>query len=361
MGVIPPGDFGYTRENVLFTFRQIGSLVIPKSVRERAFQMEVSIEIISNLGNDYLNFKSFPSNGFYGYATLVFYNYVTRLIPLEFGRNTIYFERNESAYAGWENFKSYGFTKYDFFRLTDVVGQLASNLGFTVTPNLYPSPDYKGFTELPLREVYVKCPYGTQFKIEVAYERALSFFDMDGIQILPKSKRPDQPKKDEGLPSEGIQPQKALDPTFPYTGFPSPSTSSDLGDWNNSRKLPSSDNSGTGIDKPNSSNQPDPAGTIYWIELVSIVTRPEFLNPCSQRTTKQYILLLDRTITGTIANTGAINPPVPNGCGGTTSIYGVRLSGGDGSFATFDYHDNGSPSINYGSGLVLPSTSVSFS
>jgi hypothetical protein len=354
-----PDDLGYATDTSTFSFREIGSIKIPKSVRERAFQMEVSVEIVGVPRVGYVNYKSYPANGFFGYATIVFYNYVTALIPIQFGRNTIYFERQEAAYSAWETFKRYHSTRYDFFELTDVVGQLASYLGATVTPAPYDPPIWKGFEELPIREVYVKCPYGTTFRIEVTHKRALSFFDMDGTQILPKSEKPDDSKKDGGLPQNGIQPQPAPNPSNPYDGFEPASSSTDLGDWNNSSKLPSSANSGAGLDKPNPDNEPTPEGegALRWMKVEARTRRPEYPNACSAvRVAKDYYLVNDTTqLIALTPNAGQ----GANGCGETVQLGGwkVQLTGG----TPFDVGNSDSaPQISFQRGDTLPGSTLEY-
>jgi len=246
--VTQPLNTGYYKVSDSFTFHQQCSIIIPRQRLDRAFSLELSVEIVSDIGNDYFNYKSFPANAVFGFATIVFFDYVERLIPIRFGRNTLYFERNDAAYSLWEIFKFYNITKYDFYRETQVIGQLASNLGFTVTDTPYAQPEWKGFPLLPIRECYVKCPYGTVFRLEVTYEFAYPFYDMDENQILPESKRPADEKKDKGLPNHGTQPQHPSNPSDPYAGFPPASSPTDLGSYNNNGKE-------TGVDAPNSDNQ----------------------------------------------------------------------------------------------------------
>lgn len=271
-----PSDLGYETKQKLISFRQEGSIKIPKFVREEAFSMEVSVEIQSTAGGEYLNTKVLPDEYFFGYATLVFYDYVTKIIPIKFGRNTLYYERNDTAYTDWEMYKFYAYTKYDFYRLTNVVGQLASQFGFTVTPNPYPMPDWKGFVELPLREVYIKCPYGTRFQIEVNWETARAFYSMDETDPngkKPKSRREDDPKKDAGLPAAGIAPSnngsrinangQRVDangnPTTPYAGYPEPSSFTDRGLFDNPKgSLPA--NSINGVNPVNNPTLPSNGG-----------------------------------------------------------------------------------------------------
>lgn len=357
-----PIDNGYLSFSETFEFREIGSIYLPKSIREEAFQMEVSVEVVSILHEDYSNYKSYPSNSFYGYAVLVFYDYVTRLVPLSFGRNTIYFERNESAYSDWESFKYLCWNAYNLGLIAEMICAIATQLGGECVPMPCNEIPYNGFTELPLREVYVKCPYGTQFRIETAIEKANAFQDACGNVIQPKSNRPDDDKKDKGLPPQGIKPQKSNDPTYPYAGLPSPSSPSDLGDWDNSGKLPDPRYPQTsGIDKPNSNNTPDPTGTIYWLKVVARAkTSGTALYPCVKtRVNTYYFQLLDNTIRASVAPYGS---PQPSGCGDGkyAQAYGVTLSGGDGSILTAPNSTEGGIDISYGSGTTLPANTETY-
>lgn len=249
MAVLPQ-DLGYEWKQKIITLREKGSIRIPDSVIQEAFAMEVSIEISSTKGNDYFNDKVLPSEFLYGYATLVFFDYVKKIVPLKFGRTTLYFERNEATYTNWEMFKWYHVTKYDFYRLTQVIGQFASQFGFTVTDTPYPSPPWKGFVELPLREVYIKCPEGTQFKIEVSWHVGKAFFPMDEPPITPKSQQPKRPKKDDGLPPTGITPPNNGKPSAPYERFPNPTGIEEQGLFWNPKT--------SSINDPNPDNAPAP-------------------------------------------------------------------------------------------------------
>ena len=357
-----------------FTYRNQGAITIPKSgdgislARETCYKLTVDVVVESVTQQQYRNFRSLPYSGFYGYATLVKRDCIDPKIELNFGRNRIFEQRISEAFVAWNNLAFYLNTEQKY--LFDILSFI-TNSGEITIPQLCGAPPFPfNFSETDLREVYVKCVEDTQFYIELAWTAPVTFTDDCNNQHDGKSNEPDDPEKDKGLPPEGSQPKKNA-PSSPWSGnnpfspppMGSPYANSKASTDENGNPLnSSSNNSGINGEDPDFTRPPDPEGTIYWIEFTAIVSRPEFSNPCGQRTTKQYIQILDDSITGSVANTGQIEPPVPNGCGsGTTAIYGLRLSGGDGSFATYDFHDNGMPSISKGSGLALPPTSVTFS
>ena len=242
-----PIDNGYESFRETFNFRDKGSVLIPPRVYQRAFNLECSLMVRSTVGNEYYNYRSYPANSFYGYAVLVFHDYVSKLVPIDFGRILLYVDRNDSAYTLWDGFKQYAFLKYDFFREAVVIGELASALGLSVTPNPYPSPDFKGFQPIGLREIHLKLPYGSTCELEIEWEQAKDFKDMDGLTTVPNSKRGDDPKKDKGLPKGGTKPATAPDRNNPYNGTKPPSSRFDLGDFYD--------------DKPDLDN-PDPSNNI---------------------------------------------------------------------------------------------------
>jgi hypothetical protein len=94
---------GYIEFLNKFVYRENAAISIPKRVREKAFSMQIDVEIVSTVGNDYLNSKSNPAYGFYGYAVLVFRNMAEIQVPLDQPRQRIYYERLDKAYVNWNS------------------------------------------------------------------------------------------------------------------------------------------------------------------------------------------------------------------------------------------------------------------
>lgn len=243
---------GYSELIDTFTFREKASISIPKKIRERAFSLQVDIEVVSTDGNDYTNNKSIPEYGFYGYAVLVFRDHSEIQVPLAQPRQRLYYGRVDEAFVNWYQFYLQRNTREWTRGLADVIGQIGQAVGlgeYVVPPK--PCIEWSGFEELPLRELYVKCRFGTQFKIEVARWEAEYEQSTDGCPSVPESKQADDSNgdgtgKDDGLPPLGVLPQKASDPNNPYAELPSPSTNQQLGEYGNNKinsvNLPNPDN-----------------------------------------------------------------------------------------------------------------------
>jgi hypothetical protein len=244
---------GYFEQIDTFTFREKAALSISKRVRELAYSLQVDIEIVSTDGNDYRNKKSSPEYGFYGYAVLVMRDFAEIEIPIHQPRQTLYFERIESAYTNWYNLYLALGWREGSKGLADVIGQIGQAVGlgnYTVLPASCPS--WSGFEEVRIRELFVKCRYGTQFKIEVSrWEPVIVTGEID-CNYDGKSQRTDG-DKDSGLPPYGVQPQKSNDSANPYSGFPEPSTPQEQSDYFN--------NGQNSLDNPNVDNAPIPPYT----------------------------------------------------------------------------------------------------
>lgn len=282
-----PIDNGYNEVFDTFTYREAGAIRIPKIVRERAMSLSIEIEVVSIRREAYRNYKSDPSHGFYGYAVLIFNDYCSRLIPLIQGRQTLYLERHDAAYSMWESYKNTCWLAYNQSLLNEAICSVATELGGVCLDRPCVPIPWSGFKELPLREIYVRCEFGTTFRLEIGREVSRPFQDSCGNLIDPKSVRSDDPRKDNGLPPTGSQPQNAEDPDNPYNGFPPPSTWEEQGDFANNKGWDTENNS-SGIDRPNTENEPvdpridRPATTTeegYYIEYP--VTFYYFCNPLS--------------------------------------------------------------------------------
>jgi hypothetical protein len=242
---------GYEEIIEAFDFREKGAIKIPKEVREFAYALSVDIEIQSTIGNDYLNGKSSPAHGFFGYVVLVFRNYSVREIPISLARQNLYYDTVPEAFVNWYQLYSQLVHKREIegqnlYILTPIADAVSAELPEEV---IEVCSDWSGFVELPLREVYVKTRFGTRFKLEVSYWKPNPVKYGD-CEYEGESLQTDDPVKDDGLPDE-TQPQ-TTDPENPYEGTSPPSSAEELGAFFNPKQ-------GT-LDNPNSANAIDPTG-----------------------------------------------------------------------------------------------------
>lgn len=232
---------GYIEFLESFTFRKEDAINIPKEVREVAFSLQIDIEIISTIGNDYKNFKVSPPSSFYGYAVLVFRGFADIEIPIKQARQRLYYGKLDSAYTQWEALHHHRQNR--IYRNEQIValGTIWGALGLEEYPlEAEACPLWLGFEELPLREVYVECAYGTQFRLHVSYWIPVIKELGDGCTYEAKSGQVDRDEDDnpdtdeEGLPSSGSQPRTG-NPSNPYGGLPSISSPSEEGNYSNSK------------------------------------------------------------------------------------------------------------------------------
>lgn len=239
---MPPQWIGYEEYIERFFFREKCSIKIPKEVREKAFSLQLDIEIQSTDGNDYLNSKSLPSYSFYGYVVLVFRDYAQIQIPITQPRQILYYEKLEEAYTNWYSFYLSFLASYQLaFINNESLVAIGTALGATVGEPSFFCPVWGGFEEIPLREVYVKSRFGTRFALEISWHEALDV-TYGECSYSPTSVRQDDPIKDSGLPSNGVQPTNNSNPLNPYDDYPAASEEMELGDWSNNSKLTSIDN-----------------------------------------------------------------------------------------------------------------------
>lgn len=252
-----------------FSFREIGGIRIPKSAREKAFSLQVDIEILSTRGNDYLNRKSLPAYGFYGYAVVILRDHCEIQIPITLPRQTLYYERREEAYSNWYSLYLKALDTYEKAWIGEFQTKpIAEALGLTVGTSSAFCPTFSGFEEVRIREVYVKCSFGTRFKLEVSRWQPNQFVIGDNCSYDGNSRQIDA-DKDSGLPDEGIQPSNNGDPDNPYEGYPSPSEESELGDFSLGDKLGE-------VDNTNPDNAPnEPAYKICSGTVTTYTTAPE--------------------------------------------------------------------------------------
>lgn len=241
---------GYIEEIENFIFREECSIQIPKSIREKAFSYRLDVEITSIAGESYRNFKSIPAHSFYGYAVLVMRDHCEIKIPIEQARQTIYFEKIVEAYVNWYNLCFWLNQREYSAGIANVLGQIGNSLGLgTPVITVPPCPVWSGFEEIQLREVYVKCPFGTQFRLESSYWSPVIQNGDTDCSYDGKSKQNDG-DKDDGLPP-ATAPQLARNPDEPYEGFPPPTSPEGLGDFRNIKDEES-------LNSPNPDNEQRP-------------------------------------------------------------------------------------------------------
>jgi len=240
---------GYIEFLETFTYRKEDAINIPKEVRELAFSLQIDIEIVSTLGNDYKNYKCSPPSSFYGYAVLVFHGgYADIQVPINQARQRLYYAKNEAAYTQWESLHHHRQNR--IYRNEKIVafGTFWGAAGLEDYPLVAEAcPLWLGFEELPLREIYVECAFGTQFRLHVSYWQPVIKALGDGCSYDAKSGQKDRDGDDnpdtdeEGLPDAGTQPQKASNPENPYAGLPDATSPFDEGNYSNS-KIANTDN-----------------------------------------------------------------------------------------------------------------------
>jgi hypothetical protein len=169
-------------------------------------------------------------------------------IPIEQARQSLYYERREDAFSNWYSLYHAAIAAQGLAWISEFnLKPIAEELGLSASAIEPYCPLFSGFEEIRLREIYVKCPYGTRFALEVSrWEPIPAVYGecaYDG-----NSRQTDDEEKDDGLPN-GSQPQSAPNPSNPYDGFPAPSNSSELGDWDNINKIEN-------VDLPNPVNAP---------------------------------------------------------------------------------------------------------
>jgi hypothetical protein len=351
MAIPPLSSIGNLIERIdVFTFRNVGGVRIPKSRRKLAYHMSVDIIIESIDWNLYESDKSIPKTQFYGYATLVLNDCLTQPIPLTFPRTRIYYDWQWQAFCSWQDellfWQNYQFHRKNDNSLALIMGSLGIDYE-ELEPILKPF----SFKELPLREVRVKCPSNTQFRIEYVQMEPVPYTDRFG-NVRDGSSQQEDGDKDNGLPPDGIQP-KRNDPSNPFGGNKPALGASPESGFN----LPvgtEGDNTSE-VDPTNSDGYtpPDPEGTLYWYEVINRVKRPQFEGGCSvTRVDKTYYLLLNKDIEGNIQPFAPFPDPVPTGCNnGTTQTWGLQLTGGQRFGTGFS---DGAPDLNKGKGMEKP-------
>jgi hypothetical protein len=231
----PTSEALYVEEIKTIVLRGDDGINIPKPVREVAYELAVDVIIRSIVKETYKNFECSPPESFFGVAVVVLQDCCDLKVPLKFPRQRVYYGRVPEAFIQWDNRINFGRDIAYHGRTTQTIGNLGAALGFSVTPEVgccaYPESLWR---ELPIREVYVNVPFGTQYEIEVTWLRPEGFVDECGTTQLGKSNQVDG-DKDTGLPSEGSFPSVARDPDNPYDFLPNATPDSEQGAFSNSK------------------------------------------------------------------------------------------------------------------------------
>lgn len=211
-----------------YTFRENGAIFIPKAYRKRAVIMQVDIKVVSVARELYLNYESSPAEGYYGYATLVMRDFCLPPIQISQPRQTLYYARLENAIVNWAAYIAQIRAQENFKGIESLICTVIGQLGGACVDNPCVPLAIPVWEEIPLREVYVNCHYGTQFEIELSYIDMNDVIDNCGNYVRAESGWSDG-DKDNGLPPDGVAPSKAADPNNPYIGLPPVSTTDELG------------------------------------------------------------------------------------------------------------------------------------
>lgn len=200
-------------------FRDRAAFAIPKAIREKGYIQSLDLRIDSIAWSQYENGKSLPPIQFYGYAQLVLQDYCSLEIPIHFPRQRIWHYRVESALSQWRDIHTWHNGHLEWFEWFFRFFTQGEEEAPPLPPIEYPDTN---FIESPLREVYIKCPSGTQFEVEISQWEPVPFVGRRGKTYDGKSNQVDG-DKDGGLPSGGFQPKKNS-PDNPFSGNRSPSS-----------------------------------------------------------------------------------------------------------------------------------------
>jgi len=250
-----------------FKFRENASLKIPKAIRERAFTLQVDVKIKAFSKLNYLNFKSNPANGFYGYVTLVQRDYADIVIPIQQPLQRIYYHINEMAHNSWYQLYIFLLELEDKKYLYDnrlnkidiAVGVSSGNVNIEC-------PVKPIWQETTLREIYIECDKGTEFDVEISYWQAKPM-EIADCAYDGKSGIIDG-DKDKGLPANGAQPVAKSPSSNPFANSPPASTLAQLGDFAN--------NKGSLLDNANPDNGIGNTGLRYSVVAYQVT----FLTTC---------------------------------------------------------------------------------
>jgi hypothetical protein len=213
--------FGTSLETKIypFTFNEEAHIKIPKYAREIAYAQFVDIEVQSVIQTLYKNYKITPESSFFGYAVLVFQDELTIEVPLHQPRQRIWTDYQWDAFRSWQDFRAR-------LSLNEQIRAAVAPL-YGENPDAYQTIPFEGvsFVELPLREVHVRGLDKSSFHIIYSQVQPVAYTDIGGNTYNGASGQTDG-VKDNGLPSEGIQPRQN-DPSNPFAnnsnlGIPTP-------------------------------------------------------------------------------------------------------------------------------------------
>lgn len=218
-----------------FTYRNQAAIRIPKEWRERAWIQEVDIKISSIAREEFLNFRSNPANGFYGYAILVMRDHCEIEVPISLPRQRLYYGVVYDAFTNYyQLYYNYVTSRQLKFIAENLLVPIGQQLGLQVTSAPPECPVQPLWIELPLREIYIKCPNGTQFDVEFSRRRLVEPLVLGNCSYDGKSGMEDG-VKDSGLPPNGIAPNRANDPANPFDGLRPATPIEELGEWFNNK------------------------------------------------------------------------------------------------------------------------------
>jgi len=309
---VPNDVFGLTEIIKGFTFRERGGVKILKKWREEAVIMQLDIKIVSVSRTQYLNYGSLPPSGFYGFANLIMRDFSLPSIPIVQPRQTLYYAVNEFAQSAWMEFHQMVRLQENFKGIEQLVCFNTGLLLGACVPKECKAIPEPSFIEFPLREVFIKTHFGTQFEIELSYWKINAVLNNCGDLISPKSNQNDA-DKDGGLPDDGVSPNQALNPNDPYAGLPVADTSTKEGIIGQSKL----DN----LDNPD----PDNAPLDTTLKYQATIYTEGYPRSCSIRE-KSF----DRLGGVYTSPPSLVNVPVPhpNVCGNPATDNRISINGG---------------------------------
>ena len=247
-------EYGLLIEDISdMSFRNEAHIKLDKAKREKAFTQTVDIIVESISFSQYENFKSNPPIQFYGYVELVFQDALSLEIPIHFPRQRLYQAYQWEALRQWNEYLPFLASRQYHANTYVQLDAIKAALEIPETVRIEAELWETKWIELPLREIHVRLEKESQFSISYAQYQPVPFDDP--LSPIPKirdgkSNQTDG-AKDNGLPSNGIQPSKRS-PSNPFGGNRPISSPSDLANKGFINLNPSN------LNTPNPSNAPLP-------------------------------------------------------------------------------------------------------